>query len=894
MLTWLRRLSFAVRHQRLDADLTEELEFHRGMKQRDVEAAGASPDEARVAATKELGSSALTHDQARDVWHPRVLQGLGHDVRVAFRSLRSSKTVSAVAVLSLALGIGANTAVFSLVDSLVLRALPVIEPQRLALISSTGVTTYRPQSSYATFDAIRRRNLFDSVGAFTTCCSQSTITVGGTRELVYREFFSGDFFQTLGVRAALGRLIVAADDVDGGKPDGQVVVISDRLWRRRFNADPHVVGTPLQVDHASLTIVGVLPANFHGLEVGRTFDIAMPLDTRLGGNFIGNYERDTPILNIVVRRRPAQTLGEATAALRAAQPDIRAALRATLREPFVLEPIPGGTSALRERFQRPLLLMLAVVVFVLLVACANVANLLLARSTARRHELSVRVALGASQWRVARQLLVESAMLSAIGTCAGVLLAPVAVRLIVSELSIESAPVVLDLSLDWRVMVFTAAVMVATTTLFGVVPATRAMRVPPNDALQDRQAGASVRRGRVGVLDSLIVVQVALSLAAVISAGLFVRTFEQLARVKLGFDRDGVLGVVVNSQNLPADGRNDLNHRLARAAASVPGVAAAGGSINPPLAGFLRGDLVVSARGTVAPTTAERIDRTDFVTPGMFAAYGVPILAGRDVDDRDTLQSPKVMIVNRAFANRFLPGRSAVGEMMRVTYRSLGGDFPVGDLTIVGVVGDTVSRSLRDSSRPILFMPLRQYGASVPQPNLYLAIRSAGPPPETLERSVAAALTAVQSDITLQFQPIKTEVRAALSQDRLLAMLSGFFGGLALLLAALGLYGVTAYAVSRRRLELGIRMALGASPASVVRHVLASATILVSVGLTVGAVVSLWASRFAESFVYGVSARDPITLVGGAAVLSSITMAAAALPALRASAIDPAVTLREQ
>jgi predicted permease len=824
-----------------------------------------------------------------------LVQGLGQDVRLAVRSLLSSKVVTSVAVLSLALGIGANTAVFSLVDGLVLRSLPVVEPQRLALVSSTGITTYRPAFSYATFDEIRRRSLFESAGAFTTCCSQSTITVGGTRELAYREFFSGDFFQALGVRAALGRLITPADDVDGGKPDGQVVVISDRLWRRRFNADPRVVGTPLQVDHASLTIIGVFPADFHGLEVGRTFDIAMPLDTRLAGNFIGNYERDTPILNVVVRRRPGQTIGAATAALRAAQSDIRLASKATLREPFVLEAIPGGTSALRDRFQRPLLLMLAVVVFVLLVACANIANLMLVRGAARRHEMSVRVALGASRWRLARQLLVESALLSAVGTCAGVLLAPTAVRLIVAELSIDSAPVVLDLSLDWRVTTFTAIVMVMTTMLFGVAPAIRATRSAPNDALKNRVPGTGdLRTGRVGLLDSLIVVQVALALAAVVSAGLFVRTFAELARVRLGFDRDNVLGVVVNTQNNPNESRNLLNHRLTRAAASVPGVVAAGGSINPPLAGFLRGDLVVSPPGTVAPPNAERIDRSDFVTPGLFAAYGVPILAGREVDDRDTLQSPKVMIVNQEFVNRFLRGRSAVGQVMRVTFRALGGDFPIGDLTIVGVVGDTVSRSLRDSSSPIVFMPLRQYGDSVPQPNFYLAIRSAGPPPETLERSVAAALTAVNSDITMQFQPIKTEVHAALSQDRLLAMLSGFFGGLALLLAGLGLYGVTAYAVSRRRIELGIRMALGATPTSVVRNVLSRAAILVVAGAIAGGVLSLWASRFAESLVYGVSARDPATFIAAVFVLASIAIVAAAFPAWRAGSIDPAVTLREQ
>jgi predicted permease len=505
------------------------------------------------------------------------------------------------------------------------------------------------------------------------------------------------------------------------------------------------------------------------------------------------------------------------------------------------------------------------------------------------------VALGASRWRLARHLLVESALLSAVGTCAGVLLAPTAVRLIVAELSIDSAPVVLDLSLDWRVTTFTAIVMVMTTMLFGVAPAIRATRSAPNDALKNRVPGTGdLRTGRVGLLDSLIVVQVALALAAVVSAGLFVRTFAELARVRLGFDRDNVLGVVVNTQNNPNESRNLLNHRLTRAAASVPGVVAAGGSINPPLAGFLRGDLVVSPPGTVAPPNAERIDRSDFVTPGLFAAYGVPILAGREVDDRDTLQSPKVMIVNQEFVNRFLRGRSAVGQVMRVTFRALGGDFPIGDLTIVGVVGDTVSRSLRDSSSPIVFMPLRQYGDSVPQPNFYLAIRSAGPPPETLERSVAAALTAVNSDITMQFQPIKTEVHAALSQDRLLAMLSGFFGGLALLLAGLGLYGVTAYAVSRRRIELGIRMALGATPTSVVRNVLSRAAILVVAGAIAGGVLSLWASRFAESLVYGVSARDPATFIAAVFVLASIAIVAAAFPAWRAGSIDPAVTLREQ
>jgi hypothetical protein len=302
----------------------------------------------------------------------------------------------------------------------------------------------------------------------------------------------------------------------------------------------------------------------------------------------------------------------------------------------------------------------------------------------------------------------------------------------------------------------------------------------------------------------------------------------------------------------------------------------------------------VSPPRDVAAANAEHIERSDFVTPGMFAAYGVPMLAGRDVDDRDTLQSPKVMIVNQAFARRFLPGRNAAGQVMRVTYRSPGGDFPVGDLTIVGVVGDTVFRSLREPSRPALFMPLRQYGPSIPHVNFFLAIRSAGQPPAVLERSLTAAMAAVHPDLTLKFATMKAEVDTALAQDRLLAMLSGFFGGLGLLLAGLGLYGLTAYAVSRRRTELGIRMALGATPASVVRSVLSRAAILVGAGVFAGAVASLSASRFAESLVYGISPRDPATFVGAVLALVSTAIAAAMLPAWRASSIDPAVTLREQ
>jgi predicted permease len=903
MRALLRRLWYLVSRHRFDLDLAEELEFHRAMKQRALEADGAAPLDAAFETRRALGSVALAHDRALDVWHPRWLQGVGQDFRFAVRALRTTPVITTVAALSLAFGMGANTAIFSLVNSLILRSLPVAAPERLALMSTASVTTYRPAYTYATFDQIRQRHLFDGVGAYTTCCSQSTITIAGATESVFRQFFSGDFFETLGVHAHLGRLLAPADDVTGGGPDGQVVVISHRLWQRRFDGAPGIIGRPLKIDHASLTIIGVLPPDFLGMEVGRAFDIALPLHTALEvADFKTPYDVDGLVLNVLVRRWPRQTLDAAAAALRVIQPGLRANAMPKqfnpgfLKDPLTLESMVAGTSALRQRFERPLLLVLAVTTLVLLIACANIANLLLARCTARRRELSVRVALGASRWRVARQLLVESALLSAIGTTGGLLFAPAAARLLIAQLSTSSTPVVLHVVLDWRVCAFTAALMVVTALLFGVVPALRATQVAPMHAMKDRVAGGDGRRhaGVGDVTHGLIVAQMALSLMLVVAAGLFVRTFEQLAKVSLGFDRDRVLGVTANAQAIPPADRNELYHRLVRAVQEVPGVARAGGSINPPLAGFLVGDFVVSAPGTAPSPDAERISQSDFVTPGSFAAYGIAIRAGRDVDERDIEHAQPVMLVNEAFARRFFPNRDVVGTTLVMTARlPPAGDFSLGPKTIVGVVGDAVYHSIRDRPRPTVYMPLRQLGM-LPHVNFFMAVRSTGAPPASLERSIAAALMAVNPNLTLTFRPLADQVDGALAQDRLVAMLSGFFGVLALVLAGLGLYGVTSYAVTRRQAELGIRMALGARPAGIMLLVMSRVAVLVAAGVIVGTGISLWVSTFVGALLYGLEPRDPVTLVGAAAVLVVVAGCAAGVPTWRASRIDPATTLRCQ
>src|SRR5712691_898397 len=817
------------------------------------------------------------------------------DLRLALRTLRATPIVTSVAVLSLALGIGANTAIFSLVNSLLLRSLPVADPQRLVSVSTGRAADFEPSFSYATFDQIRQHGqAFDGALAY-SCCDRDTLTVGGEKQPVDQFFVSGDFFGTLGMTAAAGRLLTPTDDVSGGGANGPTAVISYRLWQERFGGAAGVIGATVILERVPVTIVGVTPPEFLGIEVGRTFDVAVPI--KIEPLILPSIAFDDNVtwLRIMLRLTRGQSLDAATAALRAVQPQIRAGSRPKqfrsefLRDPFVLQPAGAGTSALRERFQRPLLTILVVVALVLLIACANIANLQLARGVARGHELSVRLALGASRWQLARQMLAESIVLAATGALLGLVFAGWASRALVAQLSTAADVVALDLSLDWRVLAFTASTMIATAILFGVAPAFRVTRVAPMDALKER-ASAGVPHTRLS--SGLIVAQVAFSLLLVVAAGLFVRTFERLARVSLGFDRDRTLVLTVTAPTVPAADRNRLYHHLVSAAAAVPGVAHAGGSLNPPLIGALVGDIVVSPPGVTPRADAEAVSQFMDITPGFLEAYGTPIRAGRDIDDRDTDATPRVMLVNEALVRRFFPARNLVGAPLALTARiPPNGDILIGSRIVVGVVADAVYRSIRAPLRPTIYVPLAQRTDPLLFTHFYIAVRASAGSPVLLSRSVAAALHAVNRDLTLTFRPVADQVNESLAQDRLVAMLSGFFGALALLLAALGLYGVTAYAVARRRTEIGIRMVLGAAPAGVVRLVLSHVLLLVGLGVLAGASLSLWTSKFVATLLYGLEPRDPATLAGAAVLLAAVGGLSGWLPAYRASRIDPAQVL---
>ena len=823
------------------------------------------------------------------------------DIRDAFRALRSTPVVTAIALLSLALGIGANTAIFSILDTLVLRTLPVKEPSQLALVQfgddDTSFTNPVWEQMRAHEDLV--------AGATAWSSGRFNLAQTGQTEMVDGIWASGRFFEVLGVPALIGRTLTEGDDRRGGGADGPVTVISYGFWQRRYSGAADVVGRSLTIERVPFTIVGVTGPEFFGTEVGRSFDLAIPLGAEplIRGKQSALDRRSTWWLNIIVRLTPGQTRDAAASAFRGIQSQIREATipenwrpedrKNYLNEPFTLRSAATGNSGLRSRYQTPLTTIMVVVVLVLLIACANIANLLLARANARRHEMSVRIAVGASRWRLVRQLLLESLLLAACGAGLGLLFARWGSALLVRQLSTSTNRVFLDLGLDWRVLAFTTLVAGATALLFGIAPALRASRVHPTEALKEQGRGVATDR-RFGMGNILVVLQVALSLVLVIAAGLFMRTFSSLANLDLGFERDPVVLVSVGARQLalePAD-RAPFFERVREAVQGVPGAASSALSAVTPVSGSTWQFLVEIPGGPHLPE-GERGVHVNLVSPDFFKTMGTRVIGGRDFTAADRRGAPDVVIVNGAFAKKFFNGQNPVG---RIVKQPPFPDRPATTHAVVGYVQDAVYRSPRQAIPPTMYLPLAQH----PEPpvNINLSVRAAAGSPALLIKPLADALTGVNKDLTVTFRPLAEQVNAALIQERVIAMLSGFFGALALLLAGLGLYGVTSYAVSRRRAELGIRMALGAGPGGVVRLVLGRVALLVGagigLGIGLGIAAGVLASKFLTTLLYGLDAKDPLTFGVAAIVLAAIGALAGWLPARRASRVDPLVALRNE
>lgn len=813
-----------------------------------------------------------------------------NDLRSAVRSLRATPIVTSVAVLSLALGIGATTVIFSLTNSLLLRKLPVRDPDALVLVTDPTVPGVRAYA-LGVWESFRRFvDVFDGTLAWSS--TEFNLAPRGEAQIVSGAWVSGSYFETLGISALLGRVLSESDDRRNGGVDGPVAVISYAFWQRQYGAAQDVIGRSLMLNGVSFTVVGVTPQRFSGLDVGRRADVIVPFGaaTLMPGS-------DNLQVTIMARRRADQTVEAATVALRRLQPQIREAslpqgprwrqqdLDAYLRDGFVLLSGATGNSRLRLQYERPLGLLMAVVGLVLLIASANITNLLLARATDRRRELQLRAALGAGRWRLIRGLLTESLVIASVGAALGVTLASWGSSLVLRQFSTRINPIYLDVSIDSTVALFAIAVTGLVTLLAGIVPAVRSTQQVQSAFL--RTTALSEGGRCFGPSAALIVLQVALSVVLVVGAGLFLRTFTSLMTVPLGFEPERVLMAAVNAADtrVPPSQRLVMFQRVRDAVRAVPGVADAAFSFLTPVSGPI---LLRPIEGRAIPER-ERMSSVNLVSPGWFRTLGTRIVAGREFRDADRAGTSPVVVVNQAFVRKFLNSSNPLGQVVRTGI--VGPNAGVAE--VVGVAEDAVYSSLREPAPPTIYFPLAQL-QSAPPASLTLTVRSEAASPQQMARSIAAAIGTIDPDAALTFRPLTEQINTALTQERILALLAAFFGGFAVLLAGFGLFGITAYSVSRRRREIGIRMALGAAPGSVIRLVFGRVCLMIAAGVAIGAAASMWTTQFTASLLFGLEPRDPITLALAVVILSGAGLLAALPPAWQASHVDPSVALRAE
>jgi predicted permease len=805
--------------------------------------------------------------------------------------LRKSPGFAAVAILTLALGIGANTAIFSLVDAVLLRTLPVQRPEQLQILSRSQNSDPSTSMTNPIWEAIRdNQKVFSGILAWGD--HRFDLTQGGESHFAQGIYASGGYFDTLGVKPALGRLIQQADDC---RSCPAVAVLSYAFWQSHFGGDPAVLGRDISLDGHPFQIVGVSAPGFTGVDVGQGFDVAIPVaaEAIIYSATSCLDHRSCWWLRVMGRLDPATTPQQASASLAVLSPAVfdatvpqnwTADMKLEYRKRILrLVPAAKGGAGLRNQYDTPLRVLMGIVGLVLLIACANIAGLMLARAAGRRKEIALRLALGASRRRVIRQLLTECIILSFSGAVLGLFFARWGSDLIVSHIASARSQVFLDLAPDVRVFAFTAAISVLTGLLFGVLPALRATRVSLTSAmkgaLEETHAGRfTFRAGR-----AIVVTQVALSLVLLVGAGLFLRSFYKLISVPTGFDRRNVLLVNADTRNAQfADAQaGAATQQILNSIRALPGVEAASYSLTSPVSGSMW-DNVIYLDGK---TTAQPDDvYFNSIATGYFSALRIKVLNGRDFSDQDTAQSSHVSVVNQTFERRFFAGENPVGKYFH-TEEQPGKPGP--PIQIVGLVADAKYLSLQEDFGPTAFFPATQ--AQIQGTNFVVRTYL---DPHSLQRPVETAVLAVNNRIGLRFTTLEQQVDNSISRERLLATLSGFFGALALLLAMIGLYGVLSYIVSQRRQEIGIRMALGAAAGSIVRLVLGEVAALLAIGVMAGLTVAAFAGRVVEKLLFGIHARDAWTMALSATALVAVALVAAYIPARRASRVDPLVALR--
>jgi len=923
MSSLFRKLTWLTRRRQKEDDLRDELQFHLDEEAEELRIQGLAADQAQHAARRDLGNIALVKEDTRATWSWTLLEQVAQDLRYAARTMGNNKTFTALAALSLALGIGANTAIFSFLDALLVRSLPVADPQSLVVLKwQTKLGAWRtgnfvmqeqhgdggayddPSRStgdifpYAGFEFFQKAggSVFSDV--FGYCITREVrtlnLTIKGQSNVAKGELVSGGFFSGLRLNPAAGRLLFPDDDRAGVPP---VAVVSSTLAETRLGGVNNAAGQSILIDNLPFTVVGVAPPEFFGVDSAKAPDIYLPMHTNLLLRAVDSFgitaddylAQNDYWVQISARLRPGVTIAQAQVAL---APRFHQWIATTARNAkqranlptLLIEEGATGLDTLRRQFSKPLFVLMTLVALILAIACSNVANLLLARAASRRREIALRISLGAGRLRVIRQLLTESVLLASIGGLLGVVVALLSIRSLTVLLASGSQHVTIAADLNWHVLAIAAALSVLTGLLFGLAPALQATRLDLIPALKETRANQLRHHGHVSVSQMLIVGQIAVALLMLVAAGLFVRTLSNLESVELGYNRENVLLFQVDARK--AGHRDpeishfygDLGQRLA----AIPGVRQAS----------LAETSLIDAGTYLAVTLpgGRPADGTPLLSvgPGFLTTMQIPLLAGRDFDARDHAGTQPVVIINQRFARTTFSDQNPLGRHLILW----NGEQPGRDMEIVGVAGNARYGGLKRESLPVVYIP---YDQGYPPPNeMVFALRTSGDPLGYV-KSVREIVHRADARVPVTDLRTQTaEINEDMSQETTLASLCTAFALLALTISCVGLYGTMSYTVARRTGEIGIRMALGAPRRAVIWMVLREVALLAFVGLAISVPAALIASKFVESFLFGTKPNDPLSLVIAVTILLGAALLAGYVPARRASRIDPMVALRHE
>jgi macrolide transport system ATP-binding/permease protein len=914
-MAWMRRLVNSISPRKLNQEVSDEVRSHIEMLQEDLIAKGMDPQEAGIEARRRFGNPTLTREKARDhdlfVWAETWKQ----DIAYGFRTLWQTPTLTIVAVLSLALGIGANTAIFSWMNAILIRNLPVRGPEQLSELVWTfrgwpdrfakghrgtddgqGDNTRAHSFPYLTYEALQaaRTHAVSDVVAYARFFRPANVVADGVAESVTGYLVSGNFFEGLGLRPAVGRLLNHEDDRPGAPP---AAVISYGYWQRRFAGQP-VVGKTILVNNATAVIAGVAPPEFFGLSVGAESNFYLPISMQ--PQVMQTLDEGAPPLRnphlywveMMVRRKPGVSAEQARAAL---APIFRQSLVPIGDQPVKPADYPElglleasrGLADVRHQFSTSLAVLMVAVGLVLLISCANIANLLLARATGRSRELAVRAAIGAGRGRLVRQLLTESILLAALGGIAALLVGAWGSQALLRWAPRDDRPLSLDVGLDWNVLLFTAGLSLLTGILFGILPALRASRMDVNSVLK---SGTMQSGSRHRFAKSLVVSQMALSLLLLVGAALFTRTMQNLTRVNLGFNERGLLIFAVEpvQAGIPRQEAGRFHSQLLERLRALPGVENASLTQTRLIANSSWTTAMAPAGETIPkfndPASARYRTLMLMIDEQYHQTMQIPLLQGRSFQISDSANAPKVALVNEAFARKFFPSGGALGRQIRKR------DGP--PIEIVGILANSKYNNIRvRDPQPIVFVAYRQ---EADLEGAHYLVRAKGDP-LALAKPVRDLVHGMDHRVPVdELSTQEHQVQAHLAEERLFARLSAIFGGLALLLAAIGLYGVLSYVIGRRTQEIGIRIALGADAVGVMRLVFRESSWLLLVGLVLGLGLAFFAVEALKTQLYGIQPHDPVAFGIAAVVMAAAALIAITIPALRASRVDPLIALRSE